>query len=372
MQAIYGFKQIENANFEVALDQVQKMFSDSEPDAQRAEGYTKLAHLLFEENYKNATFLQEDAPKVVYDVVINSINAYRQQVRNDRRNTELQMLTSVDKIYDLYLSVLQLLIGIAEMSVTVAGEKKIVVQEIIADARLESVFNDNRIIKALQNSQAFQNKRVRNNIVWEQAAIRKFYREVVRKNEIFMDYLKSATTDLEADIKLIEYVVKKLIFKDENLGLIFEEKDVYWVENEGTVRSMVQKTIKSVDQNGKIELSEMSKSWEEDRIFFKDLYNFTLDEDPKHETYVAEKIKNWDVDRVALTDKVMINMAIAEMLHFPSIPVKVTINEYIELAKEYSTPKSKQFINGILDAISQEFTAKKLIRKSGRGLMDNK
>ena len=92
----------------------------------------------------------------------------------------------------------------------------------------------------------------------------------------------------------------------------------------------------------------------------------------KYESLIAEKTKNWDIERIAATDKIIMEMAIAEMINFPSIPVKVTINEYIEVAKRYSTPKSKVFINGILDVIAGELENTGVIRKSGRGLIDNK
>jgi N utilization substance protein B len=104
----------------------------------------------------------------------------------------------------------------------------------------------------------------------------------------------------------------------------------------------------------------------------KDLFKHTLDNDDQYEQLISGKAKNWDIERLAMLDRIILKMAIAEMLHFPSIPVKVTINEYIELSKEYSTPKSKQFVNGILDATVAELTANNLLKKSGRGLIDNK
>jgi N utilization substance protein B len=104
--------------------------------------------------------------------------------------------------------------------------------------------------------------------------------------------------------------------------------------------------------------------------FFEDLYDFTLDSDKDLNGWVEAQTKNWESDRIAMTDFILLKMAIAEMIKFPSIPVKVSINEYIELAKNYSTPKSGQFINGILDEISIRLMSEKIIQKSGRGLID--
>ena len=120
------------------------------------------------------------------------------------------------------------------------------------------------------------------------------------------------------------------------------------------------------------ELQVLSYNWEEDKEFFKELFEATLDSGEKYTELIAAKTSNWDIERLAMTDRIILEMAVAEMTGFPSIPVKVTINEYIEVSKRYSTPKSKQFINGLLDALSKELTKEGAIKKSGRGLIDNK
>ena len=102
------------------------------------------------------------------------------------------------------------------------------------------------------------------------------------------------------------------------------------------------------------------------------MYDDTLDEEDQYEELIDEKAKNWDIERIATTDRILLKMAIQEMVNFPSIPVKVTINEYIEISKKYSTPKSKQFVNGVLDVIAVDLQKEGVIRKSGRGLIDNK
>ena len=113
-------------------------------------------------------------------------------------------------------------------------------------------------------------------------------------------------------------------------------------------------------------------NWDEDKEFFQNIFNFTIQSDRENKALIAQKTKNWDIDRLAFTDKIIISMAITEMQNFPSIPVKVSINEYIDISKTYSTPKSKQFVNGLLDVMAKELTESGKIRKSGRGLLDNK
>ena len=148
--------------------------------------------------------------------------------------------------------------------------------------------------------------------------------------------------------------------------------DLRWSENKPILKSLLAKTIKTLEENQPFSLLELSYNWEEDLAFFKTIYNTTLAEEDTYEELIAKKSKNWDIDRIASTDMVMLEMAIQEMIHFPSIPVKVTINEYIEISKRYSTPKSKQFVNGVLDVIAVDLQKEGVIKKSGRGLIDNK
>jgi len=149
----------------------------------------------------------------------------------------------------------------------------------------------------------------------------------------------------------------------------FEEKDLNWNLNKDVVKSMSTKTFK-IEALEDLSLQPLALQWEDDKSFFEDLYEFTLDSDKDLNGWVEAQTKNWESDRLAMTDFILLKMAVAEMIKFPSIPVKVSINEYIELAKNYSTPKSGQFINGILDEISIRLMSEKIIQKSGRGLID--
>jgi N utilization substance protein B len=149
----------------------------------------------------------------------------------------------------------------------------------------------------------------------------------------------------------------------------FEEKDLNWNLNKDVVKSMATKTFK-IEALEDLSLQPLALQWEDDKSFFEDLYEFTLESDKDLNGWVDAQTKNWESDRLAMTDFILLKMAVAEMIRFPSIPVKVSINEYIELAKNYSTPKSGQFINGILDEISIRLMSEKIIQKSGRGLID--
>ena len=208
-----------------------------------------------------------------------------------------------------------------------------------------------------------------------QLEIKEWFREYIKPAEDYQRYLSIAAPSLEEDFEIADELLKKIIFKNEVILTFFTEKDLNWTENKSVVRSLAAKVLKnaSLSDTTKTEpLPEIAMNWEEDKEFFENIFNFTIANDVSSKVLISEKTKNWDIERLAFTDKVIISMALAEMIHFPSIPVKVTINEYIDISKTYSTPKSKQFVNGLLDVLAKELTEKGLIRKSGRGLLDNK
>ena len=149
--------------------------------------------------------------------------------------------------------------------------------------------------------------------------------------------------------------------------------DISWSEDKHILKSMIVKTFKNIEkENDTIDPILLSNNWEEDKDFFEKLFEITVGHDKEYEKLIAEKSKNWDIERIAIMDKIILKMALCEMIHFPSIPVKVSINEYIELSKNFSTPKSKKFVNGILDVLSEELKDQGIIKKSGRVLIDNK
>jgi N utilization substance protein B len=177
----------------------------------------------------------------------------------------------------------------------------------------------------------------------------------------------------EAHKAIIKHLSRKVILGKGPINSYYEEQDIHWAEDQEIVRSLVDKTIKSRnEESGTIELQKLALDWEDDREFMTQLFSTTINLEEKYKGLIAKNTKNWEVDRLPLTDRIILEMAITELITFSHIPVKVSINEYIELAKLYSTPKSRQFINGILDVISKELMSSGDMKKSGRGLIDNK
>jgi N utilization substance protein B len=203
--------------------------------------------------------------------------------------------------------------------------------------------------------------------------VRGWFKDVIKTDSLFQKFNEEKSPDNESQKTIIKHIVRKLILGKSPIHDQYEEDVMRWAEDKDIIKSLVDKTIKSFDEaTGKIELQKLTLDWEDDKDFMHKLFEATVHLDPAHKELIAKNTRNWEVDRLPLTDLIIIEMGMAELITFPGIPVKVSINEYIELAKEYSTPKSRQFINGILDVLSKELKSSGALKKSGRGLIDNK
>ncbi len=380
MQAIYAYRQAEGSDYLLALDQIGEEFapdlnSMEVQDRKLLEGKKQIATLLFKEWHETGRFDAEEADQEIVGAVNRAIVFYQNLIRKDNKFYGNQMISAVERIYDHYLATLQIL----EVLVSLVEEEEEKKEKRFTAATGPDVqrFTKNTLVQRLLNSKSYQQHIIRRNISWgsDISAIRAAYKNILKQDEAFLAYLALPQPTPEDDFEVVKHIFKNIIFKEKNLQSLFEEQDLNWVENKAIVKSLVNKTIKVFAEAPADEepaLLDLSANWEEDKAFFEELYDQTLQDDEKYEALIAGSVKNWDVERVAALDKIILKMALCEMHIFRSIPVKVTINEYIEISKLYSTPKSKQFINGVLDKMAQELTTKGDIRKSGRGLIDNK
>ncbi|WP_461490337.1 transcription antitermination factor NusB [Pontibacter sp. HJ8] len=379
MQAIYAYMQAENSDYLLALDQIGEDFapdlnSMEVQDRKLLEGRKQIAQLLFKEWYETDQFETEESDKEIINAVNRAIVFYQNTLKKDYKHYSTQMINAVERIYDHYLGTLQIL-EVLKGLVEDEEEKK---EKRFTEAKGPDVkrFLNNRVVERILSNKSYQQHIIRRNISWgsDISEIRLVYRTILKQDETFLNYLALPEPSLSDDLEVVKHIYKNIIFKEKNLQSLFEEQDLNWVENKTIVKSLVNKTIKVFGEETEEEpvLLDLSANWEDDKAFFEELYHQTIQEDDKYEALIAASVKNWDVERVALLDKIILKMALCEMHIFRSIPVKVTINEYIEISKLYSTPKSKQFVNGVLDKMAQELSTKGDIRKSGRGLIDNK
>ncbi len=368
MQMVYAYKQGINSNLNIAKQNIDEAFapdlnSMEVQDPIKLQKQKKEALELFSKNYLNPSAkISEGTIPAINEAANKAIAFYHKENENEFLTAKKNMVQQAEKIHDWFILTMELLKEFGGMA---AKERKI-------DA---SHFVNNLLIVAITENQQLESVSLKKNLNWknEPDQIKEWYNSLVKKDEEYLDYISKSETTTEQDVEIVNHIARKVIFKADVIDKFFEEKDINWSEDKPIVRSLVLKSLKSItEENKSLTLAELSYNWEEDSEFFTDLFGFTVKLDQKYGQLIASRAKNWDIDRLAVTDRVIIEMAMAEMIHFKSIPVKVTINEYIELAKKYSTPKSKIFINGILDAISEDLKTEGEIKKTGRGLLDNK
>ena len=378
-QALYALQSAREANYEIALDFVADAFKPDlnsmlPQDAKQLEAFRAQALQLLENNHRSGHFERDDqTPPPVYVTAKNALTQFQQRLKEDQTRISRKMIPEVEGIYDTYLFVLQLFSELSVLSKTERNRK----YEDFDGPKLErlSGFDTNIVVIALKESTALEAEIIRKGVGWNDEKadfVRKLYRAIFRNDETYRAYCSQQKHSPEDDQKLVEYALKEVLFKHEEAVEFLEKLDLYWNETGDIVRKMVQKTLKSVAEAGELQLEPLTDSWDDDQFFMEELFKKTIEQDQEFEQIIADPLKNWDIDRLASTDNLILKMALAEMMTFSGIPTKVTINEAIELAKEYSTPKSGKFVNGILDTISKNLVAEGKIRKSGRGLMDNK
>jgi N utilization substance protein B len=382
-QNLYAFEQCRGSNLNLAKDFIRESFL---PDLNSMEVQDKTSLLreaedairLFDENQESKQFLPAAyASEKVKKVVLDALKQYRSANEKDRQFLLKNMVVSAERIPQLYLLSIELLQAFAKH----AGKDVEKKQKLAGDTPV-AFGNDlnlaqNKVLSRLRESPLYQAALNRNavNLDELELEIKEWFREYIKPSEAYQAYLAIAEPTFEQDFEAVDELLKKIIFKNEVILNFFSEKDLNWTENKSVVRSLAAKVLKNAslpEADLEEPMPEIAINWKEDKEFFENIFNFTIANDVSNKALIAEKTKNWDIERLAFTDKVILSMALAEMMHFPSIPVKVTINEYIDISKTYSTPKSKQFVNGLLDVMAKELIDNGQIRKSGRGLLDNK
>ena len=366
MQSLFAFEQCKEANYELALDQIEEYFepnlnSMEVQDKELLKGRRKGARQLLEEKFSNPN--APDGPDgVVNKAVKESLIVYHKDVRKDFLFFTKNMVREVERINDFYFSVLRLLTALSE---TAATDKKSDYKNFIHNHWIEAIAANPELKRLL----------IKSNSGWENRTdkVRDWFQNVIKADVEFRKFNQLETPSNEEQKFIVKHIVRKLILGDGPINSYFEEEDLHWSEDQEIVKSLVDKTIKSWSEESRsVELQKLSMDWEDDREFMVALFAGTTGLDEKYKQLIARNTKNWEVDRLPLTDRIILEMAITEMISFSHIPVKVSINEYIELAKNYSTPKSRQFVNGILDVIAKELMSSGAMKKSGRGLIDNK
>jgi N utilization substance protein B len=302
---------------------------------------------------------------------MQTLYAFQQSEVKDIRLQEKNLLTSVDKVFEMYISLLALIVDVinyAEIDAIDRSNKHLPSDDDL-NANLKVL--NNLFVKILLNNNEYLTslKKYRTSWDFDPELARSLF-ATLRVSEEYKAYIQNPGHDLHTDKDLIKFIFKKVILKSTLAQQALEEKHLNWQVDQDVLQAMIAKTLKNFDsETGKNNLASISASWSEDKEYILDLYQKTIANNVSFQEMISNKTKNWDADRIALVDVILMKMALAEFVFFTSIPLKVTINEYLEIAKEFSTPKSNSFINGILDKILDDLKNQGKIKKYGRGLL---
>lgn len=368
MQNLFALQQCKDANYELCLEKIGDVFSPDlnsmeVQDKQQLSSQKKEALKLFEKGFANGEREADHNDPKIKKTVNDSFLFYQNQSKKDTDFFLKNLVSEVEKIYNQYISVLSLVTAFSEIA---EADKKV----------SHKNFVNNSWIKALRDSEQLKKESLKLGKTWQDKAdrVKVWFRDVIRQDNEYLTNLDKRNPSLEDQKKFINHLFKKVILGKTVINEFFEEEILRWAEDKDIVKGMVEKTVKSYDPEAKtpLILHTLSVNWDDDKQFIEKLYQKAANLEAKFKDLVAHNTRNWEVDRLPLTDRMILEMAIAELIIFPNIPVKVSMNEYIELAKNYSTPKSRQFINGILDVIAKELKESGDVKKSGRGLIDNR
>lgn len=356
MQTLFALQQLRRSDQQIAWDHFRESAKEAQGDVPETAKLEKLFR-----NMLTRPGDQGDFPADLKELAEKSVSDYRLQVDHDLKYLRTQMLNEVEGINKLFHWVMGLFLALADFEDLVLSRKKP-----LSNGAQPALLKDMQSIELIRKSLNADEVPSWNQ---HQDRLSQWYKEIKSHRESLDQY--QGGDQLERETGKLKHIFKSILWKSESFQNFFEEHDRGWIENKDIIKSLVNKTLKSISEEGVV-LAPLSYQWEDDKQFFTDIFDATLENESRTEKLVAERAKNWEMDRIAQVDMVLLKMAVTEMINFPSIPVKVTINEYIELSKKYSTPKSKKFINGILDVLADHLTEDGTIRKSGRGLIDNK
>jgi len=286
--------------------------------------------------------------------VVQLTYAYYQNGSRNIDNAEKELLFSLSKAYDLYNYLLELIVAITR-------EERHRVEVGMQRAEREGTempsqkFAYNKFAVQLEENHMLNKFIEEQKLTWNNDLefIRKLC-DQIEQSAVYQEYMADAADDYEADREIWRKLYKQLVQENEEIDDLLEEKNLYWNDDKEIVDTFVLKTIKRFDPKNKAgqELLPEYKD-KEDLDFASKLFRATILNADTYQRYMSETSRNWDFSRLAYMDVVIMQIAIAEMLTFPNIPVSVSINEYVELAKTYSTYKSGSYINGMLDAIAR-------------------
>lgn len=310
--------------------------------------------------------------------VMQSLYAWFQSGETQVPLFEKTLVSSIENIYNLYIYLLSALNESRDFALNRMEDARQKYLPTAEDLDPNPRFVDNPFLLQLDNNRHLRKLISQNKISWadHQEIIRKMYQHL-RESEEFQKYMNAPSVSYRQHKEIILYFFGEIMLGSEAFVSLFEERSIHWADDIDTAATMVAKTIRKWEA-GFDEFSELpplmvSPDEEGDdliRDFVLKLFRKVISKGEEYAVLITKRAVNWEFDRIATLDVIMLKMAMAEFTDFPSIPVKVTINEYIEISKDYSTPRSRQFVNGMLDKLVADLRNEDKIKKTGRGLIE--
>jgi len=287
-------------------------------------------------------------------------------------NAEKELLHSVEKYYDLYHLLISLMVEMVEHEIKHNNFNRNKKAPTIKDLNPNLGFQNNLLVEKLRNNIELSNYFEKRKLNWKihEDFIKKLYFDF-RETPTYTEFVELDDKTFNEDKELVVKFYSEFLAENEAFVEFLEEENIYWNDDYSFVLAMVIKTIRSFSESKSdhAKLLPLFKN-DEDREFAKLLLRKTIVNKTDYTTIIEKHTKNWDTERIAQIDLLILQLAIAEVIEFESIPFKVTLNEYIEISKYYSTVRSKTFINGLLDKIVKSLKEEKKVNKTGRGLID--
>lgn len=304
--------------------------------------------------------------------VLQAIYAYYQSTDITAEAAVKNLHTSIEKTFQLYLQLLQLFLELVRKEEQYRSDrpKKMLLANEAAELQsLKSI----PFINSINSSKLFEDLKKEHQISWmnDNETLEKIFFNVRNKDE-YKEFIQKTKVTESAGNGFGTWLFREMVAKSDVIRNIIEEQNIYWADSLDLVLNILYKKIKdfSSSNTNTIVSKSFYKDEEEDKEFLEKLFKEVLNHHDDYTEMIEEKAKNWEIERIAMIDTILLKMALTEIIHFPTIPPKVSINEYIDISKDYSTPKSRIFINGLLDKLMHDLKSEGKVVKTGRGLIE--
>jgi len=304
--------------------------------------------------------------------VLQILYAFFQSKEIDVVKAQNELLLSVERMYDLYLYLLLTIPELKRAAEVNNENRKNKLRPNESDLMPNLKWVENSLVLKIEESKDLNKVSSARKVNWLGAENQEIFRKMflqVKDSETYFEFMENGLKDFEEDKKFALALFKNEIINSEFLHNYIEDKSIYWLDDIDLCCSMALKTLKTAAPDKEISILSLYKEDDDEKEFILNLCRNTIEMDVENEKLIEVLAVNWEVDRIAKMDVLLLKMALVELQTCSNIPTKVTMNEYIEISKFYSTPKSNLFINGILDKAISQLSKEKKIKKIGRGLV---